>query len=85
MVRRDGAAIRKERMQEIARTIQRLLQNHSELSFSRTVSTFAYETGLTKEKINEYFEIMEGLGHFVLDKEGDKIKRAFEAEKEVED
>ena len=78
MVRRDGAAIRKERMQEIARTVQSLLMKHGELSFSRTVATFQYETGLTKQKINEYFEIMESLEHFVLDKEGDKIKKGFE-------
>lgn len=85
MVRRDGAEIRKERMQEIARTVQSLLMKHGKLSFSKTVATFQYETGLTKQKIIEYLEIMEGLGHFVLDKEGDKIRKASEGEKEVKD
>ena len=80
MVKRDGAAIRKERMQEIARTIQRLLQNHNELCFSKTVTTFQYETGLTKEKIAEYFEIMEGLGHFVVEREHDRIRKISDVE-----
>jgi hypothetical protein len=73
MVRRDGAEIRKERIQEIARLVQRLLHSHGEISFSKTLATFQYEFGLTKEKLTEYLEILEGLGQFILDKEHDKI------------
>lgn len=75
MVRRDGAEIRKERIQEIARVIQRLLHNHSEILLSKCLATFQYEFGLTKEKIMEYLEVLEGLGQFTLDKEHDKIKK----------
>jgi hypothetical protein len=75
MVRRDGAEIRKERMEEIARIIQRSLSNESELIFSKTVSTLAYKFGLKPERISEYLEILDDLGQFVLDKEHDLIKK----------
>lgn len=73
MVRRDGAAIRKERIQEIARKIQSLLCDHNELSLSKTVAVLQYEFGLTKDKIMEYLCILEDLGQFILDIKGDKI------------
>jgi len=75
MVRRDGAEIRKERIQDIARNVQRLLLNHKELSLSKVLATFQYEFGLTREKIMEYLEILEGLDQFALDREHDKIKK----------
>ena len=76
MVRRDGAEVRKDRIQEIARLVQRSLHNHGEISLSKTVATFQYEFGLTKEKIMEYLGVLEGLGQFVLEKEYDKIRKA---------
>ena len=75
MVRRDGAEVRKERIQEIARLIQRSLHAHGELSQSKTIATIQYEFGLTRDKIQEYIGILEGLGQFVIDKEQDKIKK----------
>jgi len=78
MVRRDGAEIRKEQIQEIAKLIQRSLHNHGEISLSKTIATLQYETGLTKEKLMEYLGILEGLGQFVVEKEQDKIKRISE-------
>ena len=75
MVRRDGAEIRKERIQDIARNIQRLLVNHKELQLSKVLAGFQYEYGLTKERLSEYFEVLEGLGHFAIDKEHDKITK----------
>ena len=78
MVRRDGAEVRKERIQEIARLIQRSLLNHGKISLSKTVATFQYEFGLTKEKVIEYLGILEGLGQFVVEKERDKIRRTGE-------
>jgi len=74
-MRRDGAVTRKERMQEIARVIQRSLHNEGEISLPKTIATLQYEYGLTKEKILEYLEILEDLGQFVLDREHDKIER----------
>jgi len=79
MVRRDGAEVRKERIQEIARVIQRSLQNHGELSLSKTVALLQYEFGLTKEKLLEYLGVLEGLGQFVIEKEHDRIRRISEA------
>lgn len=75
MVKRDGAAIRKERIQEIAKTIQSLLHKQSEISLSKTVAILQYEFGLTKVKILEYLRILEVLGQFTLDIEGDKIRK----------
>ena len=49
MVRRDGAEIRKERMQEVARLIHRTLANEKQVSLSKTLALLQYEFGLTKE------------------------------------
>lgn len=85
MVRRDGAAIRRERMEEIARTIQRNLHNHEEIPLSQNVAFFAYSLGLTKPKITEYLKILEELGQFILDFERDRIRKAtHEEEKNVD-
>lgn len=78
MVRRDGAATRKDRMQEIARKIHSLLANQGELSLSKTVAMLQYQYGLTKGKIIEYLEILETLGHFTIDVEGDRIQKISE-------
>jgi len=78
MVRRDGAATRKDRMQEIARKIHGLLANHRELSLSKTVAMLQYEYGLTKGKIIEYLEILESLEHFSIDVERDRIQKISE-------
>ena len=75
MVRRDGAATRKDRMQEIARNIHSLLAKSSELSLSKTVAILQYQYGLTKGKIVEYLEILESLDHFVVDVERDRIQK----------
>jgi len=76
MVRRDGAEVRKERIQEIARIIQAsLLKNSGGLSLKQTVATLQCETGLTSEKIMEYLVVLENLGRFTLDKEHDTVKK----------
>lgn len=76
MVRRDGAEIRKERMQEVARLIHRSLANEQELSLSKTLALLQYQFGLTKEKLLEYLSILADLGQFVIDKEYDRIRKA---------
>jgi hypothetical protein len=75
MVRRDGAAIRKERIQEIARLIHRLLHKNGEISLSKTLAMLQYEFGLTRDKLQEYIGILEGLGQFEIKKKLDKIKK----------
>ena len=77
MVRRDGAEIRRERIGQIARTIQSSLfqaKESGEISFSKTVGAIMYETGLTKEKVVEYIGIIEARGQFELDVSNDMIK-----------
>ena len=69
MVRRDGAAIRKERISEIGRIVHSGLQKNDEISLSKTVALLQYDSGLTKGKILEYLEILETLGQFLIEKE----------------
>lgn len=85
MVRRDGAAIRKERIQEIAKLIRKLLFKNTKISLSKTIAALQYEFGLTKEKILEYLNIPESLGHFTLDNRKDKIRKVTDEEETEED
>ena len=78
MVKRDGAAVKKERIQEIAKLIQRSLLNNKELSLSKTVATLEYEIGLRPERIMEYLTVLETIGQFIIDNEGDKIQKISE-------
>ena len=76
MVRRDGAEVRKERIQEIARSIHSLLvKSNGELSLKQTMAKLEYETGLTPEKISEYVSILENMGQFIVDKERAVIQK----------
>ena len=76
MVGRDGAEARKERFQRIARTIQAALHKEGEIQLSKTIAVLQYEMGLTKEKLQEYLEVLKDLGQFIMDFEHDKIKKA---------
>jgi len=75
MVRKDGAAVRKERIQEIAVSILKALNKENPLSLSKTLASLQYLTGLTKSKLIEYLEIMQENGQFSLDIEKDQIKK----------
>ena len=67
MVRRDGAEVRRERIQKIGRRVLALLHEKGDrIPLGKTVSRLAYEFGLTKEKIIEYLKILEDLDRFVL-------------------
>jgi len=79
MVRRDGAEIRKERIQEVIRKIVALLHNHKEIELDSTVAVLEYETGLRPEKIMEYLKIGDRLKRFELDIDRDKIRKIKEA------
>lgn len=80
MVRRDGAEVRKERIQEIARTIHSsLAKSNGELSLKQTMAKLQYETGLTPEKISEYVSILENMGQFIVDKERAVIQKIVHA------
>jgi GTP-binding protein EngB required for normal cell division len=75
MVRHNGAEARKERLQEIARFIQRLLYTSNELSLSDTLVQVEYNFGLTEAKAMEYLRLLEKLGQFILVEKEDKIKK----------
>jgi predicted transcriptional regulator len=80
MVRKDGAEARKERLQRIAQAIQAALHKEGELSLSKTMASLQYEFGLTKDRVQEYLEILENVGQFEIDKQNDKIKKARQSE-----
>lgn len=78
MVRRDGAEARKERIAQIARSIQASLFQSKEAGFiplKKTVALLMYETGLTKEKITEYLQLLQETDQVELDLEKDQIRR----------
>ena len=74
MVRRDGAEVRKERIQEITKFILSSLHEHGELSLSKTLAILEYKIGLTKPKLKEYITLGAETERFILDSENDKIK-----------
>lgn len=80
MARRDGAAIRQERMTEIAREVHSRLNQNVEISLSRTIAMFQYRFGLTRDKILEYLSILQDLGQFEIDLEKDRIQKLNEAQ-----
>ena len=78
MARGDGAAVRKERLDEIAKTIQASLYTNKEsgeIPLSKTVAQLMLSTGLTEPKITEYLHLLEKAGQFEIDRPADKIKR----------
>ena len=75
MVRRNGAEARKERIQQIAQYVHARLEAEQEIFLSKTIAELEYKFGLTKQKVTEYLEILEKLGHFIVDKDEDKIKK----------
>jgi len=81
MVRQDGAELRKQRISQIAQSVQKSLNKQNPLPLSQSLATIQYETGLTKEKVMEYLKLMESIGQFVLDIENDMILRVDVAER----
>ena len=78
MVRRDGAEARKERIAQIARSIQAALFQNKEtrwIPLSKTVSLIMIDTGLRKDTVMEYIQLLSDAEQFSLDKSKDKISR----------
>ena len=76
MVRKDGAEARKERIQKVAKFILASLEaNNGKIPLGKAVAKIAIDMGLTTERIMEYLTILENADYFVLDIEGDKIKK----------
>ena len=72
---RDGAEVRRQRIQEVMRTTMSLLNTSEkgEIPLSLTIAQLEYETGLRPEKILEYLKIGEKLKRFEIDENNDKI------------
>jgi len=78
MVRRDGAEARKERIGKIAQKIQAALFQNKEagsITLSKTVSEIMIETGLTRNKVMEYLQVLNDNGQFELDEKNDRINK----------
>ena len=79
MVKRDGAETRKERISQIAGDLQAEFYEKKEkgekpeLQLSKFIFLLMYNTGLTKEKISLYLEVIQGMGQCEIDSENDKV------------
>jgi hypothetical protein len=74
--RMDGAEARRLRIQKILQRVQGLLhQNGESVPLTGTIAILEYETGLTKEKINEILTIGQNIGQLVVDEKNDCIKK----------
>jgi hypothetical protein len=79
MVKRDGAETRRERISQIARSIQATFQQNKEdgeISLSKLIGLIMYQHGLTREKVMEYLQVIETMGQIELDVVNDKIMKA---------
>ncbi len=75
MVRKDGAEIRKQRMQEVAALVMRQLTVQPRIDLSDIMPELQYQTGLTRERILEYLGVIASTGRFELDVENGKIMK----------
>lgn len=78
MGRGDGAQVRKERLGEIAQSVQAALHQNKEsgeISLSKTVATLMLLTGLTEPRLMEYLGLLQKADRFEVDIKNDKIKR----------
>ena len=79
MVRKDGAEARKERIASIARLIHASLFQNKETGFiplKKSMALLMLETGLTKEKILEYLDLLQDTGQIHVDIKQDQIRKA---------
>lgn len=59
MVRRDGAEVRKERIQQITKHVLSLLhKNDGEIPLSKTIALLQYEFGLRRATVMEYSKLV---------------------------
>ena len=78
MVRKDGAESRKERIAKIATMIQAALYQNKDTGYiplKKTVAKLELETGLTREKIMEYLELLQEADQFQIDVEKGQIRK----------
>jgi hypothetical protein len=74
----DGATRRKERLAEIARSVQAALFESAQVgwvSLQKVVASISISTGLVPSRILEYLQLLNEAGQFELDISDGKIKR----------
>lgn len=82
MVRKDGMAIRRERIQGVIQLVlSKLAQvENDEIPLSKTIAFLEYEIGARPERLLEYLRVGVKTEKFVLEEDNDKIismKKAF--------
>lgn len=77
MVGKDGAEVRRGRIERIAQAVQKALyQNKGEpIALRKTVVHLSIKEGNTKERILDYLKDLAEDGEFELDLENDRIKK----------
>ena len=84
MVRRDGAEVRRERIEYVTRRIVSWLNEskNGELELSKALAELEAETGNTRQRLTEYLQNGHDRGRFIIDKENDKIRSIKKADSE---
>jgi len=81
MVKKDGAETRRERIKEIARSLQAAFHEKKEkgekleLQLSKFISSVMFNTGLTKEKVILYLEVIQDMDQCGIDFDNDKVRK----------
>ena len=77
MVRRDGAEIRRERIEYVTKSVLSLLHESGsdEIILSKILAQLEAETGNRRERLMEYLQNGHDRERFIIDKENDKIKK----------
>ena len=81
MVKRDGAETRRERIKEIAKMLQAGFHEKMEkgekpeFQLSKFITLVEFDYGLSREKVIEYLEIIQGIGQIEIDYENDKLRK----------
>jgi len=82
----DGATRRRERIAEIARSVQSALFQAKPLdwvSLKELVATISIQTGLVPSRILQYLALLNDAGQFELDIVDGKIKKAVVEEEKI--
>ena len=82
MARKDGMAVRRERIQLVIKLVLRWLEKseNSEVQLSKVLAMLEFEIGARPERLREYLQVGVNMERFVIDEENDKIvtmKKAF--------
>lgn len=77
MVRRDGAEIRRERIEYVTKSVLSWLHESGsgEIRLSKILAQLEADTGNRRERLMEYLQNGHDRERFIIDKENDKIRQ----------